>query len=402
MFEYNFNMALTLALALVLLLLGRWIKSKVAFFQKYFIPAPVIGGLLFSIFLLVGNSTNTFSFTFDANLKTLLMLVFFTTVGFAASFRTLAKGGVQVVTFLIGASILIIFQNIVGVSIASLFGLNPLIGLAAGSVPLSGGHGTSGAFGPILEAAGATGATTVAIASATFGLVAGCMIGGPVARRLMLKNKLKSSEAGKVEFAMEAKKDKGLKELSEENTFRALVFMILSVGLGGIIIELLGKIGITLPNFTGPVIVAALLRNIMDKMNKEMPTEEIFIIGNIALSLFLSMSLMSMKLWELASLAVPLVVILLTQTLLVAIFVYFVTFRIMGRDYDAAVMCAGHCGFGLGATPNAMANMEAFTSVNGASVRAFFVVPMVGALFIDFTNAILITTFIELIKKFLL
>ena len=401
MFEYNFNMALTLALALLLLLFGRWIKLKVPVFQKYFIPAPVIGGLIFSIFLLIGNSTQTFSFTFDGELKTLLMLVFFTTVGFAASFRTLAKGGVQVVTFLVGASILVILQNVVGISISTLFGLNPLLGLAAGSVPLSGGHGTAGAFGPILEAAGATGATTVAVASATFGLVAGCMIGGPVARRLMLKNNLKGSQAEKVEFVTETKKDKGLKELSEENTFRALVFMIMSVGIGGILINLLAKIGITLPNFTGPVLIAAVLRNIMDKMNKDMPTEEIFIIGNIALSLFLSMSLMSMKLWELASLAVPLVVILLTQTALVAVFVYFVTFRIMGRDYDAAVMCAGHCGFGLGATPNAMANMEAFTSINGYSVRAFFVVPMVGALFIDFTNAILITTFIELVKKFL-
>ncbi len=399
MFEYTFNMTLTLALGILLLLLGRYIKSKVSVLQKYFIPAPVIGGLIFSTVLLIGYSTGTFMFTFDNSLKDLLMVAFFTTIGFLASAKMLAKGGIQVIIFLAVASVLIAIQNTVGIAIAELFGINPLIGIAAGSVPLTGGHGTSGAFGPVLEEAGAVGATTVAIAAATFGLVAGCMIGGPVARRLMIKNNLKFTGDGLVSNNVEDKKT--FRELSEEKVFKALVLIIISMGIGSIIINFLRGINIPLPVYIGPMLIAALFRNILDGMNKEVPSEEISIIGNISLAVFLSIALMTMRLWELASLAVPLIVILLTQTIIVALYVYFITFKIMGKDYDAVVMCAGHCGFGLGATPNAMANMETFTTANGPSPRAFLVVPLVAAFFIDLTNSVIITAFIGLVDKFL-
>lgn len=398
MFEYNFNMALTLALGIILLLLGRFIKTKVSVLQKYFIPAPVIGGLLFSIVLLIGHNTGTFSFTFDSSLKDLLMIAFFTSIGFLASAKMLAKGGIQVLIFLAIASILIAIQNTVGITIAKLFNINPLIGIAAGSVPLTGGHGTAGAFGPVLEAAGATGATTVAIAAATFGLVAGCVIGGPVARRLMIKNGLKCTTDIGVGNLTES--SKSTKELSEENLFRALVILIISIGIGVLIINFLKSINVALPIYIGPMLIAALFRNILDGMGKEVPSEEISIIGNISLAVFLSIALMTMRLWDLASLAVPLVVMLLVQTIIVALYAYFITFRVMGKDYDACVMSTGHCGFGLGATPNAMANMETFTTANGPSPRAFLVVPLVAAFFIDLTNAVLITAFINLVEKF--
>lgn len=398
MFEYTFGMTLTLALGIILLLLGRYIKLKVHVLQKYFIPAPVIGGLIFSIVLLIGHTTGTFMFTFDSSLRNLLMVAFFTTIGFLASAKMLAKGGIQVIIFLVIASVLIVIQNTVGIAIATAFGINPLIGIAAGSVPLTGGHGTSGAFGPVLEAAGAVGATTVAIASATFGLVAGCMIGGPVARRLMIKNNLKFSGDKSISNVEDKK---SIRELSEENIFRAVVLIIISMGVGSVIINFLKTLNITLPAYLGPMLVAAIFRNVLDGMGKGVPSEEISIIGNISLAVFLSIALMTMRLWDLATLAVPLIVMLLVQTVIVALYVYFITFRIMGKDYDAAVMSAGHCGFGLGATPNAMANMETFTTANGPSPRAFLVVPLVAAFFIDITNAVLITGFIGIVEKFL-
>ncbi|MBC2855574.1 sodium/glutamate symporter [Cetobacterium sp. 2A] len=397
MFEYKFNMAETLAIAVILLLLGRYIKSKVPVFEKYFIPTPVIGGVIFSLLALVGYVTQSFMFGFDGSLKDLLMVAFFTTIGFAASLSMLKKGGIQVFIFLLVATGLVIVQNLAGVGMAKFFGLNPLIGIAAGSVPLTGGHGTSGAFGPVLEAAGATGATSVAIAAATFGLVAGCMIGGPVAKRLMQKNHLVGNKEEEFDFSDENLLNNEAKhnELNEGILFESLVYIIISMGIGGFIGPVFKYIGITLPAYIGPMLVAAVIRNIADTNQKKLPMHGINVIGNISLQFFLAMALMSMKLWELAALALPLIVMLLVQTVIMAIYAYYVTFNVMGRDYDASVISTGHCGFGMGATPNAMANMESFTTVNGPSPRAFFVLPLVGALFIDFTNATIITLFIN-------
>lgn len=389
------NMAQTLALAIVILIVGREIKNKVEFFQKYFIPAPVIGGVLFSIITLVGYNTGSFEFKFDGQLKDLLMIAFFTTIGFSASLKTLKQGGVQVATFLLAATILVIIQDGVGVALAKAFGLHPLLGVAAGSIPLTGGHGTAGAFGPVLEKAGVQGAFTVAIASATYGLVAGCLIGGPVAKRLMAKFNLKCTDK---DFETSDIMEVQVEPISENSMFHAIILVSISMGLGGYVGNLFKMISpkIVLPAYIGAMLVAAVIRNILDARKKELPKNELDVIGNISLSIFLAMALMTLKLWELAPLAGPLLAILLVQTVIMAAYAYFVTFNIMGRDYDAATMAAGHCGFGLGATPNAMANMEAFTAVNGPSVKAFFVLPIVGAMFIDFTNAAIITTFMNM------
>ena len=390
MFEYQLNMAETVGFAIILLLLGRWIKRKVNFFEKFFIPAPVIGGTLFSIILLIGHQTETFTFTFNDDIKNLLMIAFFTTVGFSASLKILKKGGIGVALFLLAAVILVILQDIIGPVLAKALGINPLLGLAAGSIPLTGGHGTSGAFGPYLEDLGATGATVVAVASATYGLIAGCLIGGPIARRLMIKNNLKPTENKEgVDNSLLG----SATEVTEESLFSAVVYVGIAMGIGALINNMLAKAGIKFPVYLMGMVVAAIIRNILDFNQKQLPFTEIGIVGNISLSLFLSMALMSMKLWQLIDLAIPLIIILLVQTTLMAFFAYFITFNIMGRDYDAAVMSTGHCGFGLGATPNAMANMETFTRSNGPSVKAFFIIPIVGSLFIDFINAGVIQAF---------
>ena len=396
MFEYQLNMAETVGFAIILLLLGRWIKRRVNFFEKFFIPAPVIGGTLFSIILLIGHQTETFTFTFNDDIKNLLMIAFFTTVGFSASLKILKKGGIGVALFLLAAVILVILQDIIGPVLAKALGINPLLGLAAGSIPLTGGHGTSGAFGPYLEDLGATGATVVAVASATYGLIAGCLIGGPIARRLMIKNNLKPTESKEgVDNSLLG----STTEVTEESLFSAVVYVGIAMGIGALINNMLAKAGIKFPVYLMGMVVAAIIRNILDFNQKQLPFTEIGIVGNISLSLFLSMALMSMKLWQLIDLAVPLIVILLVQTVVMGLFAYFVTFNIMGRDYDAAVMSTGHCGFGLGATPNAMANMETFTTANGPSVKAFFIIPIVGSLFIDFINAGVIQAFATWIVK---
>ncbi|MGL5122722.1 MAG: sodium/glutamate symporter [Fusobacteriaceae bacterium] len=388
------DMAQTLAFAIILLVVGRKIKSKVIFFQRYFIPAPVIGGVIFSILTLIGHNMQLFEFKFDNTLKDLLMVAFFTTIGFSASLKTLKQGGVQVFIFLVAATVLVIIQNSLGVFMAKFFGLNPLIGLAAGSVPLSGGHGTASAFGPVLESAGATGAFSVAIASATFGLVAGCAIGGPIAKRLLVKYNLKYE----IEKIKKDDNHKELEQINENSMFGAIILVSISMGLGSLVGIVLKETKIVLPVYIGAMLIAAIIRNIMDSQKKEIPKIELNIIGSISLSIFLSMALMTLALWDLATLAGPLLIMLLVQTGVTGLYAYFITFNIMGRNYDAAVISAGHCGFGLGATPNAMANMEAFTSKNGASIKAFFVLPIVGAMFIDFTNAAVITFFMNLLK----
>lgn len=397
MLQLNFNMAETLAISIVVLLVGRAIKKRVDFLERFFIPAPVVGGVIFSILLLIGHNTGAFSFNFDGILKDFLMLIFFTTIGFTASAKLLKKGGVGVAIFLITATVLVIIQDIVGVALAKVFGLHPLLGLAVGSIPLTGGHGTSGAFGPVLEEMGVVGGLSVSIAAATYGLIAGCLIGGPIAKKLKEKYSLKPNyeEAG---MSADSIEDGLEKPVSEETLFSGVVVIALSMGIGYFIAPLLKKYGIVIPAYIGPMFIAAIIRNIADMQKKVLPMKEIAITGNIALSLFLAMALMTLKLWELAALAIPIVSILLIQTVVMAAYAYFVTFNANGRDYDAAVIATGHCGFGLGATPNAMANMEVFTKENGPATRAFFVLPIVGALFIDFTNATVITLFMNMFK----
>ena len=396
-FQYTFNMAQTLAIATSLLLIGKWVKEKVNILQKFFIPAPVVGGLIFATITLIGHSYNLFEFKFDSQLKTLLMLAFFTNIGFAEIIKMLLKGGLEVMIFLAVSIALIIVQNMAGIALSAAFGLNKLLGLAAGSIALTGGHGTAAVFGEELAKAGVSTGTSVSVAAATFGLVAGCVIGGPIAKKLMLKYNLKSTSEGENTEIIEGKLTKEEKNIDENLLFKALMYIIISMGAGSFISLGFSKLGIVFPEYLGPMIIASCIRNYMDKKNKALPLHSINVVGSISLQLFLGIALMTMQLWDLASLAIPLITILLVQTVIMACFAYFVTFRIMGKDYDAAVIATGHCGFGMGASPNAIANMETFTAANGYSPKAFFVVPIVGAMFIDFVNGPIISFFMGVI-----
>ncbi len=393
------DIALTVAIAAVLLALGEYIKNRVPIFSKYFIPSPIIGGLLFSIVALVGHETGMFTIQFYENIRSFLLLVFFTTIGFSASFELLKKGGIGVVMFLLCAVGLVCVQNGVGVALAQALGANPLIGLAAGSISLTGGHGTSAAFGPLMEQAGAVGALPAAIAASTFGLVAGCVIGGPVGTLLIRRHGLKRSSQNESDTGpdrIQTAQETG--ETNDDTIMLATILLMVAIGMGTLLVNWLKGMGITLPAYLGPMLMAALIRNIIDWRNWTLPRRQFEVVGNVSLAFFLVMALMAMKLWELAAVAGPLMAILVVQTAIMFAYAYFVTFRIMGSDYDAAVLACGHCGFGMGATPNAMANMQAFTKANGPSFKAFFVIPLVGSLFIDFFNAVIITAFMNFFK----
>ena len=400
MITIQLDIAQTVGTAAVLLVVGDFIKKRVSLLSRYFIPGPIIGGLVFSLIALLGHETGTFTFEFYDNMRAFLLLVFFTTIGFSASLELLKKGGVGVALFLGAAIGLVLLQNILGASLASLLGVHPLIGVAAGSISLTGGHGTSAAFGPLLEQAGAAGALPAAIAAATYGLVAGCVIGGPLGSMLMRRNGLHSSgnSQAAANAAAAIAPERAERAGSHDTVMYASILIAVCIGVGTVLVNWLKDMGITLPSYLGPMLVAAVIRNIIDWRDLELPVRQFEVVGNVSLGFFLAMALMSMKLWELAAVAGPLLVILLAQTVLMFVYAYFVTFRVMGSDYDAAVIAAGHCGFGMGATPNAMANMQAFTAANGPSVKAFFVIPLVGSLFIDFFNAVIITAFMNYLK----
>ncbi len=399
--DITLNMYQASAIAIVVLYIGEWLKSRLNVLEKYCIPAPVVGGIIFAVLNLIFKSTGVMTISIDDTLEKFFMTAFFTTVGFTASFKLLKKGGIQVILFLVIALALVVLQNVTGVTLAKAFDLNPLIGLSTGSTPMTGGHGTSGAFGPVFEEAGAIGASTVALASATFGLIMGSMIGGPIAKRLIDKNNLLEETGDNLRYNEEiAVTEEPAKELSMNELMSATAQIFIAMGIGTIISMLFEKAGKTFPPYLGAMFSAAIIRNIGDASSLfDIKGEEIDIIGNISLSLFLAMALMALKLWELAALAIPLIVMLIAQTVLMALFAYFITFNVMGRDYEAAVMAGGHCGFGMGATPNAMANMQAISSKYGYSPRAFFVVPLVGSLFIDFFNAGIINFFMNIFVK---
>lgn len=401
------DVAQTVGVAAVFLVIGELIKKYIPILERYFIPSPIIGGLVFALITLYGHQTQTFDIELYGNISSFLLMAFFTTIGFSASLEMLKKGGKAVAIFLVIAIVLLILQNVVGIGVATILGSSPLLGLAAGSISMTGGHGTAAAFAPLLEAKGVIGALPASIAAATWGLVAGCIIGGPVGSYLMKKHGIKGRkpdpESSDVEYAADnfdspdaAQPVEGKKYALDMATY-AVVLLAVCMGLGGTIINWLAAKGITLPGYLGAMVVAAVIRNIIDWKKYRLPQTQFDVIGSVALSFFLVMALMSMKLWELAQVAGPLLLILISQTALMFAFAVYVTYPLMGKDYDAVVISTGHCGFGMGATPNAMANMLSFTAVNGPSRKAFFVIPLVGSLFIDFFNAVIITLFINLV-----
>lgn len=406
----SFDMIQTLALAAVVLFIGYGVRRRVPFLDRYNIPAPVVGGFLFAAVSLALRMPGYVAFEFATTLQTPLMIAFFTTIGLGASLSLLRVGGPQVLLFWGIASLLAVFQDAVGVGLAAAMGVHPFLGLIAGSITMTGGHGTGAAFGKLMEDQyGFSAGVTLAMAAATFGLVSGGLIGGPVATSLIKRYQPKrnSGRIPREAAAAAAQLDPLDEEIDTEpvgepatayTLLKVMTVVLVAMWAGGLLSTWLGQY-VTLPAYIGAMIVAAIIRNVAD-VTRVLRIEQRTVddLGTIALSLFLAMALMSLRLWELLDLAIPMFVILVVQVAMMGAFAYFVTFRLMGRDYDAAVMAGGHCGFGLGATPNAVANMEAITERYGPAPRAFLVLPMVGAFFIDFTNALIITTFINWVQ----
>lgn len=385
------NMYQAAGLAVLMLVIGRMLVARIEFLRKYCIPAPVVGGLIFAILHVILRSMGILEFNMDTTLQTVFMTAFFCSVGYMAAFKELKKGGIGVVKFLVLAILMCCIQDLVGGFGAKIFGLDGKLGLAMGSIPLVGGHGTAGSFGPFLEDMGVANATTVAVAAATYGLIAGCMIGGPIATGKIRKLGLKSSAIESAATA-EVSVDQDTGAMDEGNLMDAAIYIVIAVGLGTIVAALLGKL-ITLPGYIGAMIVGAIIRNVQESRGVKMPMGEMGALGNICLSIFLGLAMINLKLWQLVSLALPMIVILLIQTVIMFFYASFVVFNVMGRDYDAATISSGFCGFGMGATPNAMANMQAITNQYGPAPVAFMIVPLVGSLFIDFFNAAIITAF---------
>ena len=382
--QISLDMYQTLGMAVAVLFLGAFLKKRIKFLETFCIPSPVVGGLIFAIVSCILYATGILEISFDETLKNVCMVIFFTSVGFQANLKVLKSGGLSLVVFLVCVIVLIISQNLVSVGLAKLVGVSPLIGLSTGSIPMVGGHGTAGAFGPVLEDLGISGASTLCTAAATFGLVAGSLMGGPIGRRLILKHDLLKTAVMEDDATL----------VEDEKKHKRIA---IAMGLGTIVSWALSKTGMTFPIYIGAMIVAAAMRNISEHTNLfTVNMGEINDIGGICLSLFLGIAMITLKLWQLASLALPLLILLAGQVALMFVFTYFVLFNVMGRNYDAAVLAAGTCGFGMGATPNAMANMQALTEKYVPSVKAYLLVPIVGSMFADFLNSLTITFFINL------
>lgn len=393
----SLDMYQTLGIAVVVLLFGSWLKKKIRFLDRFCVPAPVIGGLIYALIMLVLHVTGVIEFHYDETLKNICMVIFFTSVGFQANIKILKKGGVSLIIFLVIVVGMIFAQNGIAVLIAKFLGTSPMLGLCTGSIPMVGGHGTSGAFGPILEDFGITGATTLCTAAATFGLIAGSLMGGPLGEWLIRnKGAINTMEDTDPGVLIEEEK-KHHRKVS--NYAGGTYQLAIAIGVGTIISWLLSKTGMTFPVYIGAMIIAALMRNIGEATGKlTIHMGEINDIGGICLSLFLGIAMITLKLWQLASLALPLIILLLAQLLLMFLVARFIVFNLMGRNYDAAVLAAGTCGFGMGATPNAMANMQVLSEKYKPSVKAYILVPIVGSMFADFLNSLIVTLFINILR----
>ncbi len=375
------------ALAAVLFWLGNLLTAKIPLLSRYCIPAPLVGGLCFAAVNTALYASGAGHIEFDDTLQTVFMTMFFCTVGFTVSLPMLFKGGRAVAVCLALAAAMVFLQNGLGAASMLAFGQDPRLGLAVGSIALIGGPGTAASFGPELEAAGAAGASVAGLAAATFGLVFGSLMGGPVARRLILRHSLSCPAAG----TAHADGDGDAFLTSDAGFIKGFMLVMLCVGVGDwLCAKLTEATGLTFPAYIGAMLAAAAFRNALGAVKSPYPGDEVETIGNMSLSLFLAMAMMGLKLWELVDLALPMLVTLGLQILLMGLFSYFLVFRLMGRNYDAAVMTAGFIGFAMGATSNAMANMQAVTKKYGPSPTAYFAIPMVGSMFIDFINAVVI------------
>ena len=412
----------TAGIGALALLVGMVLTRKVAFLQKFCVPSPVSGGIIFSLITLMLYGLCHVEVSFDGTLKDVFMLAFFTSVGFQSDLKVLKQGGKLLVITLVLLVVMIGMQNLMPMGITRLMGVDPLIGMAAGSISMTGGHGTAGGFASVLEGMGLQGAGTIGMAAATFGLIAGSMLGGPLAERIIRKKltheqmqpqdaEIDPAMAGiESDEASPAGREKRVSTNEQEfqQYAKATYAIVLVMGGGTLLSWLFAKTGITFPTYFGALILAAIVRNTIglvsykeegkwEKAEKLLDMERIISVGNISLSMFLGMAMISLKLWELQSLALPLIVILAAQVLLMALFAYMVAFPLLGRNYDAAVLCAGMCGFGLGATPNAMANMSAVCYKYRYTVKPFLIVPIIGAMFADLLNTGIITLFLNIL-----
>ncbi|WP_237385817.1 sodium/glutamate symporter [Xenorhabdus sp. Sc-CR9] len=395
---YHLDIYGTLVAATLVLLLGRKLVKTVPFLEKYTIPEPVAGGLLVALVLLAVKQTVGWEISFDSSLTEPLMLTFFATIGLNANLASLKAGGKLLIIFVFVVVGLLLVQNTVGIALAKMLGLDPLMGLLAGSITLSGGHGTGAAWGKLFtERYGFENATEVAMACATFGLVLGGLIGGPVARFLVKNIKTPGLRTDDTEIPTAFEKPYTGRLITPLVMLETIAMISICLLAGKFIEKLLQGTSYELPTFVCVLFVGVILSNGLSMLGfYRVFDRAVSILGNVSLSLFLAMALMSLKLWQLASLALPMLVILTVQSVVMALYAIFVTYRIMGKNYDAAILSAGHCGFGLGATPTAIANMQAITDRFGPSHVAFLLVPMVGAFFIDIVNAAVIKLYLLL------
>ena len=416
------DMIQTAGIGSLALLVGMTLTRKVSFLQKFCIPSPVSGGIIFSLLTLALYTWFHIEVSFDKTLMDVFMLAFFTCVGFQSDLKVLKQGGKLLVIMISLLIVMIAMQNLMPMGITRLMDVDSLVGMATGSISMTGGHGTAGGFASVLEGMGLNGAGTIGMAAATFGLIAGSMLGGPLAERIIRTKLTDEQMQPKEEYidpAMagiesdEASPSGRAKRVStNEQEFqqyaKAAYCILLTMGGGTLLSWLFAKTGITFPTYFGALILAAIARNIMGficykenghkvSADKLLDMERIVSVGNICLSLFLGMAMISLKLWELQTLALPLIIILISQVLMMALFAYFVAFPLLGRNYDAAVLCSGICGFGLGATPNAMANMSAVCYKYRYTVKPFLIVPIIGAMFADLINTAMITFFLNIL-----
>ena len=390
---------ITAALGVLALILGQFINKRVKFLSRTCIPDPVTGGLVVSLLTLLLRVFTGMEISFDSTIQDICMLIFFTSIGFQCDLSAIKKGGKQLGIMIILVAVLIVLQNFVAVGIASSLGLKPVFGMVAGSIPMCGGHGTAAGFSALLESKGIGNARSITMAAATFGLIAGSLIGGPIAKRLISKKHLRPEEK---EFGGLEPETKTLeKELSESEKMSRYTFaafeIFISMGLGSLLGKLLSMTGISFPSYFGSLICAIVLRNVTDVVPKgiKMHSAEIDKIGSICLALFLGIAMCSLRLWELVGLALPLCIMLFSQVVLMFFFCRFISFPLLGSNYNAAVLVGGMCGFGLGATPNAMANMSAICSKHGYSSIPFIIVPLIGASVVDILNITVISLFIS-------
>ena len=403
------NMVQTTGFAIIVLLIGMLVRKKVRFFTKYCIPAPVIGGLIFSIVTTILRSANILEFDFDTTLQSFFQIMYFCTIGFAAGFKMLKVGGSKVVKFLVIASIFALLQDVLAVGLADTVGIEPLLALMTASPALTGGMGTSAAVAPSVEALGYSAATTVAVTAATFGILCGSVMGGPVATRLIerhdLFRKFQTRTTKEDSFDLSILEDKK-KFLSSKTICSGMFVILLCMGIGAYVTNGINSVvgnfvdGVSFPAYLGAMLIACIFRNVTDHSTVfgELPKEEMDALGDAARNVFLGIALMSLELWELVNLAIPMLILLLLQVVLAYIFANFICFPLMGRDYDAAMISCGLIGFGMGSTSNAIANMDAVSAKYAYSKTPYFVVPIVGALFIDFINIFIIFGFIGFLQ----